>query len=126
MINLDTHVFLWLITGNSRLPSRFRDEIVDPNKVICLSVASIWECVIKAQSGRLRLPSPVAEYLESQADAHLVHSLQIDGRDIQALEQLPAIHRDPFDRVIVAQAIHRGMKLATVDKQIAEYDVDLL
>ena len=123
---LDTHVFLWYITADPRLPTTFRTASQDPANEVYLSVASIWEAVIKYHLGKLALPVPPADYLPRQRDAHGIGSLPIDDDAMPHLAGLPPLHRDPFDRLLVAQALQHGLTVATVDPDVSEYPVPLL
>ncbi len=122
---LDTHVFLWFISGDTKLRTDLRDAIQDVTNEVFLSVASVWEAVIKSQLGKLPLPQPAEIYLPGQRVRHRVTSLEIDEATVVELAQLPSIHRDPFDRILIAQARRHGMKLATVDPIVQSYPVDL-
>ncbi|HVW36958.1 MAG TPA: type II toxin-antitoxin system VapC family toxin [Pirellulales bacterium] len=102
---LDTHVFLWYITADAKLPDAFRSAIQDSANEAYLSVASIWEVVIKCGLGKLSLPGPPADYLPQQRVAHSIASLPIDEGAMSHLAGLPPLHRDPFDRLLVAQAL---------------------
>ena len=123
---LDTHVFLWYITADPRLPATFRAAIQDPANEVYLSVVSIWEAVIKYQLGKLPLPDQPADYLPRQRDAHRIASLPIDEEVMRHLAKLPPLHRDPFDRLLVAQALQHGLTVATVDSEVAAYPVSFL
>ena len=123
---LDTHVFLWYITADSRLPAPFLVAIREPTNEVYLSVASIWEAVIKYGLGKLPLPSPPAEYLPQQRDAHNIAPLPIDEGAMPHLAGLPALHRDPFDRLLITQAIQHGLTIATVDTDVLAYPVPRL
>ncbi len=125
-ILLDTHVFLWYISGDSRLSADLRDRIRDPENEVSLSVVSIWEAIIKNQIGKLPLPGPPGVYLSKQRERHGFASLVLNEESIHELVDLPAIHRDPFDRILICQARHHNMALATVDQTIALYDVPVL
>ena len=102
---LDTHVFLWYISADPRLPVAFRDAIRDPGNEVFLSVASVWEAVIKYALGKLPLPEPPAGYLPRQREAHQIATLPIEEAGLVHLAGLPPLHRDPFDRILVAQAL---------------------
>jgi PIN domain nuclease of toxin-antitoxin system len=91
-----------------------------------LSVASVWEAVIKYDLGKLPLPGSPADYLPQQRDAHGIASLPIDEGAMSHLAGLPPLHRDPFDRLLVAQALQQGLTIATVDPDVAAYPVPLL
>lgn len=123
---LDTHVFLWFITGDSRLPATFRDHIRDSAHEVYLSVASIWEAVVKHGLGKLPLPAPPEDYLPEQRKRHQMASLAIDEESVSRLAALPSLHRDPFDRILVAQALQHDMTLLTVDAAVRAYPVKLL
>ncbi len=125
-ILLDTHVFLWYITADARLPATFRAAIQEPANEVFLSVASVWEAVIKHGLGKLPLPNPPADYLPQQRDAHGIASLTVDEGAMPHLAALPALHRDPFDRIIIAQALQHGLTVATVDPDMVAYPVPLL
>jgi PIN domain nuclease of toxin-antitoxin system len=123
---LDTHVFLWYVTADPKLPATFRVAIQDPANEVYLSVASVWEAVIKHGLGKLPMPRPPAEYLPQQRDAHGIASLPVDEGAMPPLASLPPLHRDPFDRLLVAQALQHGITVATVDPAVAAYPVPLL
>ena len=125
-ILLDTHVFLWLITGDSRMPPAFRSAIQDSNNQVFLSIASIWEAVIKYSLKKLVLPGPPSTYLPRQREEHHIASLLIDEQTFPHLAQLPSLHRDPFDRILIAQALANGLLLASVDPSIIAYGSPLL
>ncbi len=123
---LDTHVFLWYITADPKLPATFRVASQDPANEVYLSVASVWEAVIKYHLGKLPLPAPPADFLPRQREAHGIASLPIDEGAMSHLAGLSPLHRDPFDRLLVAQALQHGLTIATVDPDIAAYPVPLL
>lgn len=120
---LDTHIFLWLISGDRQLSSTAASLITDPRNSVYLSVASIWEAVIKNQTGKLPLPQSPALYLARQREAHLIAPLGLDEATLQFLPQLPLLHRDPFDRILICQALQHGLTLVTVDANIRDYAV---
>ena len=105
---LDTHVFLWYITADTRLPATFLAAIRDPANEVYLSAASVWEAVIKHALGKLPLPGPPADYLPQQRDTHGIASLPVEEAVMPHLAGLPPLHRDPFDRILVAQALLNG------------------
>jgi PIN domain nuclease of toxin-antitoxin system len=123
---LDTHVFLWYISADPKLPASFRAACQDPSNNVYLSVASLWETVIKHQLGKLPLPGPPANYLPQQRTAHGIASLPIDEGAMAYLAGLPAHHRDPFDRLLVAQALQYELTVVTVDPELGVYPVSLL
>lgn len=123
---LGTHVFLWYIAGDAQLPVVFRDAITDPGNEVFLSVASVWEAVIKYALGKLPLPEEPAQYLTRQREAHQIASLPIEEATMDFLSALPSLRRDPFDRILIAQSLHRGMTLVTVDSAVRAYTVPQL
>jgi len=120
---LDTHVFLWFITGDSRLPEPFKEAILDTENEVLLSVASFWEIVVKNQLGKLPLPESPGTYIPKERELHQISSLPIQESDLVQLASLPLIHRDPFDRILICQAIANDTTIATVDPIIKSYDV---
>lgn len=125
-ILLDTHVFLWFILNDAKLPPKFASDIRDLANDTFLSVTSIWEVSIKYRLGKLQLPGPPSSYLLAMRDAHGIASMNIDQGAIAPLESLPHLHRDPFDRILIAQTIQHSMTLATVDPDIMAYSVPVL
>lgn len=122
---LDTHVFLWYITADPKLPVTIRSASQDSANEVYLSVASVWEAVIKYHLGKLPLPAPPAEYLPRQRDAHGIASLPVDEGAMSHLASLPPLHRDPFDRLLLAQSLQHGLMFATADPDLAAYPVRL-
>jgi PIN domain nuclease of toxin-antitoxin system len=123
---LDTHIFLWYISADSQLPVAFRDAIRDPANEVYLSVASVWEAVIKYALGKLPLPEAPAEYLPRQREAHRIASLPLEEATLAHLARLPSLHRDPFDRILIAQALQHSLTLVTVDDAVRACPVPLL
>lgn len=118
---LDTHIFLWYISADPRLPATSRAAIQDPGNDCYLSVASVWEAVIKASLGKLPLPLPAEEYLPRQRERHGIASLAIEEADVAQLARLPWRHRDPFDRLIVSQAIRHDLVILSEDHILKDY-----
>ena len=125
-ILLDTHVFLWYISGDRRLPANVLSTIREPENEIFLSVVSVWEAIIKYQLGKLPLPSSPDVYLLQQRRRHLIRSLNVNEASVAELVKLPAHHRDPSDRLIICQAVANDMVLATVDDEMKKYPVNFL
>ena len=124
---LDTHIFLWLIDDDKRLSEQYRQAIQNPNNEKFLSVVSIWECVIKYQIGKLDFPSSPETYLPMERRKHLVKTLTVDENSIAQLIKFPLLHKDPFDRLIMAQALQHDLIIMTEDKLILAYpDIRLL
>jgi PIN domain nuclease of toxin-antitoxin system len=122
---LDTHIFLWYITGDRRLSSHFRESIENAD-VVFVSVVSIWEAVIKHTLGKLPLPEPPFPWLTTQRGLHGFLSLPIEEKSFAHLGELPRHHDDPFDRMLVSQAIGGDLLLVTVDSVLEKYSVPLL
>jgi PIN domain nuclease of toxin-antitoxin system len=106
---LDTHIFLWYISADPQLPAAFRDAIRDPANEVYLSVASVGEAVIKYALGKLPLPEGPAQYLPRQREAHRIATLPVEEAALAHLASLPPWHRDPFDRILIAQALQNGL-----------------
>ncbi len=123
---VDTHIFLWYITKDERLPAAYRDSIRNTDNQVFFSVVSLWETIVKYQLGKLPLPQPPESYLPTQRIRHQISSLDIDEASVSHLAKLPNIHRDPFDRILVCQAIENELVLITVDNKIREYPVQIL
>lgn len=121
---LDTHVWLWLQHAPERLgPALPLAE--DPGNELLLSAASAWEIAIKWQLGKLPLPVPPADYLPDRMSSSGVTALPITATHAVGVAALPAHHRDPFDRMLVAQASAESAVLVTGDRALAPYDVDV-
>lgn len=118
---LDTHIFIWLIDDDRRLSQQARQVIQDPNNEKFLSVVSIWECAIKYQIGKLDFPIPPETYLPTERRKHLIKTLTVDENSIVPLVKLPLLHKDPFDRLIMAQALQHDLTVMTEDKLILAY-----
>jgi PIN domain nuclease of toxin-antitoxin system len=103
-----------------------RSRYLDPKNDLYLSVASLWEMLIKSGIGKLSLPVPAAPYLLKQMEKNRLAALGIQYSHLAELETIPPLHRDPFDQMIVAQARAEKMPLMTADPALREYDVSLL
>ena len=120
---VDSHVFLWLGADDQRLPSQVRDLLADNRTRIVVSVATTWELTIKVLAGRLRLPrEPEVHFAEYLGD-YASEILAIEQRHVDALPELPAIHADPFDRMLVAQALVEDLDLVTGDEVLQGYPI---
>ncbi len=123
---LDTHTFLWATTDDPRLGPAARSLIQDEGNEIILSAASAWEIVIKYRRGRLPLPDPPETYVTSRAALLGLTHLPIDVRHALRVAALADIHRDPFDRILVAQAMVEGAPILTDDQHIARYQIETI
>jgi PIN domain nuclease of toxin-antitoxin system len=122
-ILLDTHIFLWFISGDTQLSADVRDAIRDPDNEVYLSAISVWEILVKYQLGKLPLPEHPETYLPKQRDLHQILSLDLDESTVIQLAKLPPLHRDPFDRMLICQALQNGLTIATVDAAVRAYPV---
>jgi PIN domain nuclease of toxin-antitoxin system len=120
---LDTHVFLWLLAEPERLGVQVQ-SLEDPDNELFLSAVSSWEIAIKSKLGRLELPDDPQSYVPDSMRAIGVDPLSIDHSHALAVFDLPPHHRDPFDRLLVAQARALRLPIVTADTHIALYDVE--
>lgn len=118
---LDTHIFLWYISGDAKLPHPHRDAIRDGGNEVFLSVVSIWEIIVKHQLGRLPLPHSPQSYLPAARARHGFTSLPLDERSVVELNALPSHHRDPFDRMLICQAISHDLQFLSTDALVQQY-----
>ena len=125
-ILLDTQVWLWLQSTPGRLGTRARALVVDPENELLLSAASSWEIAIKHALGKLQLPAPPREYVPSRMQASGTGALPITHTHALQVGSLPSHHRDPFDRLLVAQAQVESLPILTADPQIGRYEVEVL
>jgi PIN domain nuclease of toxin-antitoxin system len=120
---IDTCVALWYFEGSSRIPVDVREILRNPVCEIFVSDVSILEVVIKYGLGKLQLPHPPSRMLLPLIRRHAMDILPLTTMAIFRLEQLPSLHRDPFDRLLVAQALEHGMTLVTPDPQVRQYPI---
>ena len=120
---LDTHVFLWWITDDERLSPRARALIADGNNELFLSAASAWEIVAKLRLGRVTLAGDPSSIIPEQLALNGIHSLPIQAVHALRLSALPPHHRDPFDRLLIAQAQAENLTVLTTDGRFAAYGI---
>jgi PIN domain nuclease of toxin-antitoxin system len=120
---IDTHVFIWYIQNSERLPNLVTTLINDGNNQILLSIASIWEMAIKQSTGKLNLGLPYINFIEEQIRLNNIQLLPISLNHIEVITTLPFYHRDPFDRILIAQAITEDIGLVSVDSVFSLYPV---
>ena len=123
---LDTHAFLWYITNDPRLPRHAYDAIREKSNEAYLSVVSVWEALVKFQIGKLALPEPADAYINDRRNAHRIAILPLEVEAVARLLSLPPHHRDPFDRMLICQALHHELTLVTIDSQLRRYPVGIL
>jgi PIN domain nuclease of toxin-antitoxin system len=120
---LDTSAFLWWISNDESLSQRARDLISDGDNEVWFSAVSSWEIVIKASLGRVSLPERVERFLPKQLGANGFQVLPVHLRHTLRVAGLPALHRDLFDRLLIAQAIVEGFAIVSGDQQLSRYPV---
>ncbi|MEM1115045.1 MAG: type II toxin-antitoxin system VapC family toxin [Bacteroidota bacterium] len=123
---LDTHTFLWFIGGDARLSGYARSLITDPATTRLLSVASLWAMSIKVRLGRLRLGFAFPELVERQVRGNGIDLLPIRPAHLDEVARLPLHHRDPFDRLVIAQAVVEGMPVVSRDGEFGPYPATVL
>jgi len=122
---LDTHAFLWFIGGDSELSKQARAVIENPQNEKYISIASFWEIAIKQSLGKLVLDVPFS-VLKTEAFSNGFQILPIDFGDTLRLTTLPTHHRDPFDRIIIAQSMENKLTLLSKDSNFSFYDIKVL
>lgn len=120
---LDTHTFLWWVNDSAELSRRARTAVGHHGHDCFLSVASAWEMAIKVSIGKLELPAAVERFVEEQLAANRIRTLPIELRHVARAGTLPFHHRDPFDRLLAAQALEEKMSLVTADPVFRRYGV---
>lgn len=123
---IDTHAFIWWNTEDERLSDRARRVMEDEASEIFVSVGSIWEVATKVAKGRLEIPGDLETYVDERLAANRWVPLSIDRRHVIRAAALPVIHRDPFDRILIAQAQLDDMPIVTTDAAITRYDVETI
>ncbi len=121
---LDTHVLLWWLDDASRLRPETRTLFSTASNELLWSAGSTWELAIKSQIGKLRLGEPVQQFVARVMAEQNLLPLPIHHSHAARVAELPAIHRDPFDRLLVAQAMVEGVSLITADTQLAAYGIE--
>jgi PIN domain nuclease of toxin-antitoxin system len=125
-ILVDTHAFLWAISADQRYQGAMRQAMENGENELYLSVASIWEILIKSGMGKLTLPKPTAEFIAAEMFKNRVRRMGIQASHLAALEKLPPLHKDPFDRMLVAQAKAEGIALVSTDEAFAAYGINII
>lgn len=124
-ILLDTCTFLWIAANARELSDRARDFFSDPGNEVFLSPVSAWEIVVKHSIGRLPLPRPPHEFVPEERRRHRISSIGLNEEAVLQLAKLPDHHRDPFDRMLICQAVAQGLTIMTPDPAIARYPVPI-
>jgi PIN domain nuclease of toxin-antitoxin system len=123
---LDTHTFIWWATRDPRLSAPAREALAAPDSTVFLSVVTPWEMTIKHAIGRLELDEPPRSLVYAQMARHDYRPLAVELEHVLAVSELPLHHRDPFDRLLIAQARAEGLSLVSGDAVFAEYDLPVL
>lgn len=123
---LDTHCWLWLQVAPERFRDRSLELLEDRGNELLLSAASSWEIAVKYALGKLALPELPSVYVPSRMAASGVNGLPVEHVHALRMAELPGLHRDPFDRLLIAQAREERLTLLTADPQILAYDVECL
>ena len=123
---LDTHSLLWFIMGDGRLSGKARTIIEDIDNHVLISGGSLWEIAIKVNIGKLRLLRSYEEFFPAELQKNAIEVLPIRHEDLAVLVNLPLHHRDPFDRLIIAQAISENIAIATKDGAFRDYEVQII
>lgn len=121
-ILLDTHVLVWALSSPERIKPKVQDLLVDTDNIVFVSIASLWELQIKKSLNKISLPDDFISQLQENG----FELLDINYKHIAKLDELPLIHRDPFDRMLVAQTIHENLSLVTNDLEIMKYNVKII
>jgi PIN domain nuclease of toxin-antitoxin system len=123
---LDTASVVWISLSDERFSKAAREIYADRSNVGFISVISVWEIIIKNRLGKLALPAPIEELLRPIRDAGGIRLLPLNQSAVLQLDRLPNLHRDPFDRMLICQAIDEDLTIITPDKMIREYPVKSL
>ena len=123
---LDTHAFLWFIAGDDSLSESAKQAIESTDNTRFLSIASLWEISIKVALGRLEVPLPISTLVEEHVKGNHIEVLDIKANHLDKLLDLPQHHRDPFDRLMIAQAQVEQLCILSVDRHFSKYDIELL
>ena len=125
-ILLDTHVFPWWITDSNKLSQKAFSTISDGSNSVYLSAASCWEIAIKERIGKITLPDKAEKFFADNLSINSFISLQVNIPHALNTINLPGIHKDPFDRMLVSQAQLEGMTLLSNDSALARYNIELI
>jgi PIN domain nuclease of toxin-antitoxin system len=123
---LDTHTFLWWIDNDTRLSKTAREVIVNPDNEIVISVISTWEIIIKYSLGKIELSESPKDYIEEMLAVNEFTVLPIKLAHTFKIAELPNHHKDPFDRLLIAQSQIEQIPIVTLDKQIIKYPVQTI
>lgn len=120
---LDTHTFLWRVADDPQLSRTAKAIIANPDNEVYISVVSAWEIIIKVGTGKLTLTEPPETYIPSRIALNQFESLSVQMPHILRINSLPNLHKDPFDRLLIAQGIEEDLLIVTIDNLIVQYPV---
>jgi len=123
---LDTHIFIWLDIFPNKLSPQMTKLLTEKSNILIISVVSIWEMQIKLQLGKLQFKQPLTEMISSQQKINGINILPITLSHVLALQNLPDYHKDPFDRLLISQAIVEKMILVSNDEMIKKYPIQVV
>jgi PIN domain nuclease of toxin-antitoxin system len=123
---LDTHAFLWLITDEDRLSENARQTFLNTENSLFFSAASLWEICIKKSLGKLSLKDGWFQTIQKEMEINTIQWLPIETTHCAEVTELPFHHRDPFDRMLIAQAIVEELKLLSRDSRLSDYAIELI
>jgi PIN domain nuclease of toxin-antitoxin system len=119
---LDTHVIIWIIENSPRLSPSIRELIFSPWNSVAISAASLWEMAIKINNGKLDLSLPLEQAIQAIRECDF-DILQLEDAYVLGVRDLPLLHKDPFDRLLISTAIAEGITIVTADENVKKYDV---
>lgn len=119
---IDTHVFIWAMENKKRLAEDIKQEITNPDNTVFVSIATIWEIIIKSAKKKLKAPKDI----KGDIQASNFQLLPIELEHVLEVRKLPDIHKDPFDRIIISQAKAENLTLITSDEKIWKYNIPLI
>jgi PIN domain nuclease of toxin-antitoxin system len=123
---IDTHVFLWYLSGDKRLTNQQRSVWEDISTEKVISIVSIWEMAVKSSTGKLKLALPLEQFVRKHFEKVGIQLYHVSLEASYAVSLLPYFHRDPFDRLIIAQALHMQIPVLTHDKIFRDYGVKVI
>lgn len=123
---LDTCTFLWITKGDNRLSTNAHKAFISPDNKVYLSSISAWEISVKFSIGKLKLPYPPEQFIPRERQRHFITRLSLSEEGTFQLTKLPDIHKDPFDRILISQAIENALTILTPDEIIRQYPVKTL
>ena len=123
---IDTHVFIWWTSDTKKLSSRVYNLLTDSNNRAYLSIISIWEIQIKLSLGKLQMKRKLSELVDNEINGNRIELLPLSLSHIYALSHLPLYHRDPFDRILIAQSMDTNLPIVSIDEKFDAYNIDRL